>query len=87
MNAIVLPAVIDLAAVHSLAATLRGEPGSILLDGTAVERIGGAGIQLLLSAHATAAAAGHVAMVERPSEALAAAIATAGAGILLAPDR
>ncbi|MDP1027259.1 STAS domain-containing protein [Sphingomonas sp. KR1UV-12] len=87
MTAIVLPAVVDLAAAVALAETLRAATGAITINGGLVERIGAAGIQLLLSARATAAAGGHALTIAPASAPLAAAVATAGASVLLASDR
>ena len=79
-----LPATIDLPATMSLADTLRASNGAILLDGSAVERIGIPGIQLLLSARATMDTTGGTFVIERASDALCASLATAGAERLLA---
>ncbi|MFS0773516.1 STAS domain-containing protein [Sphingomonas sp. 1P08PE] len=84
MTVIVLPAVIDLAAAAQLAETLRAAPGPVAIDGGVVERIGAAGLQLLLSARATVTAAGHPLTIDTPSGPLLAAAATAGAGALFA---
>lgn len=87
MTRIALPALFDLPAAATLADTLRTTKGAVVLDGSTVERIGIAGLQLLLSAQATAVVAGHSVIVDEPSDALRAAARTAGAGFLLASDR
>ncbi len=76
----------DLTAATALADTFRAVRGPIVVDGAAVERVGAAGLQLLLSARATAAEAGHRLTIITPSAALQAAARTAGAGFLLAAD-
>ena len=87
MTRIVLPALIDLPAALLLADTLRAHDGLVVLDGGAVDRIGIAGLQLLLSAHATAAVEGRSIAIDTPSAALCAAARTAGAGFLVATGR
>ncbi len=87
MTSIALPPVVDLAAVATLAEALRAAPGPVTIDAGAVERIGAAGLQLLLSARATAEVAGHVLAIEGAPAPLVAAAATAGAGFLFATDR
>ncbi len=87
MNRIPLPASFDLPAAQLLADTLRADAGPVVLDGTAVDRIGVAGLQVLLSAHATAAVTGRDLAIEAPSAALCAAARTAGASFLVATDR
>jgi anti-anti-sigma regulatory factor len=78
---------LDLSAAFTLADTLRATAGPVLLDGAKVERIGVSCIQLILSAQATAQAAGHAFGIEHPSDALRAALDTTGAGSLLSCDR
>ncbi len=87
MTTIALPAIVDLAAATALAETLRATAGPLTLEAAAVERIGAAGLQLLLSARASAEVAGHTLAIDHASAPLIAAAATAGAGFLLATDR
>ena len=84
MTRIVLPALFDLPAALLLADTLRADDGAVVLDGAAVDRIGIAGLQLLLSAHATAAVTGRPIAIDAPSPALCTAARTAGADFLVA---
>ncbi|MEP9400773.1 STAS domain-containing protein [Sphingomonas sp. VNH70] len=68
-----LPAVIDTAAAAPLRAMLldaiaAGRP--LLLDGSAVERIGQAGLQVLAAAQVTAAARGLLFRIADPAPAL-----------------
>lgn len=86
MNVIALSAIVDLAAAQALAETLKAEPIPFAIDGSGVERIGVAGLQLLLSARAASDSAGHLLTIDRPSAALKSAAATAGAGFLLAAN-
>ena len=86
MTRIVLPALFDLPAAMLLVETLRADAEPIVLDGAGVDRIGIAGLQLLLSAHATAAATGRSLAIAAPSAALRAAAHTAGADFLVATD-
>lgn len=87
MNRIVLPALFDLPAAMALQDTLRADAGPTVLDASRIDRIGVAGLQLLLSAHATAAATGRSLALDAPSAALCAAARTAGAGFLVATER
>lgn len=87
MTRLPLPAMIDLPAALQLADALRSTTDPIAVDGAAVERIGIAGLQLLLSAQMAMTATGHPFSIDHPSEALAAAARTAGAECLLASDR
>jgi anti-anti-sigma regulatory factor len=87
MTRLPLPAMVDLPAAIRLADLLRATKGPLVLDAAAVERIGGAGLQLLLSAQATARGSGTDFAIEHPSAALCAAARTAGADRLLASDR
>lgn len=78
-----LPAVMDLTAAAPLAAellALRGQ--AVSLDASAVERLGGLCLQVLLSARATWAADGVALTFERASAALRETLALAGAGAL-----
>ncbi|WP_298090488.1 lipid asymmetry maintenance protein MlaB [uncultured Sphingomonas sp.] len=84
MTRLALPSTLDLAAATALLDTLRGVSGDIVLDAGGVERIGVAGIQLLLSAQGTADGAGHALTIEAPSEAFCTAIRISGADALLA---
>lgn len=75
-----LPAVLDLNAAAPLArdlADLRGR--AVVLDGSAVQRLGGQCLQVLLSAKATWAADGQDFSLAEPSPELSAALALAGA--------
>jgi chemotaxis protein CheX len=78
-----LPAVMDMNAAAPLAAelvALRGQP--VALDASAVERVGGLCLQVLLSARVTWAADGAAFTLERLSGPLQEALALAGAGHL-----
>lgn len=73
MAAIRLPEALDRTAIEELVATIRetfdaGSP--LLLDGGNVERIGQAGLQLLLSAARTAGEKGLMFGISDPSQAL-----------------
>lgn len=75
-----LPAVLDLNAAAPLREqllALRGGPA--ILDGSAVERLGGLCLQVLLAARRTWAADGAELRLAEPSEALAAQLAAFGA--------
>lgn len=87
MTHISLPPIVNLAAAEALAETLRAAAGPVTLEASGVERIGIAGLQLLLSAQVSARMAGHELTIARPSAALKAAATTAGAAGLLALDR
>ncbi len=79
-----LPPVLDLTAAGPLASDLlmrRGSP--LVVDGSAVERLGAQCLQVLLAARATWAADGHSFTVEAPSDALAATLAALGAADLM----
>ena len=84
MTRLALPSTMDLAAATSLLDALRNAPDDIVLDAGGVERIGVAGIQLLLSAQASADGAGHMLSIAAPSEAFSTALRIAGADALLA---
>lgn len=87
MTRIALPPQFDCTAATALADTLRAAPHPFSIDGSAVERIGIAGLQLLLSARVAAEASGHPLVIDQPSDPLAAAARTAGADVLLATTR
>lgn len=84
MTRIVLPAIVDLAAAVSLADTLLTAPSPTAIDGSGVERIGVAGLQLLLSAQTTGEVSGTPIVIEQPSAALCEAARLAGADQLFA---
>ncbi|WP_292054521.1 MULTISPECIES: STAS domain-containing protein [unclassified Brevundimonas] len=66
-----LPAVVDLRAVGPLKAELMEQRGkAVTLDGSAVERLGGLGLQLLLSAIKTWQADGHALIFLNVSKAM-----------------
>ena len=70
--AVVLPAVLDLAHAEPLRAellALRGQP--VVVDGAAVERLGGLCLQVLISAQQTWARDGQSLVIDRVSEAFA----------------
>jgi chemotaxis protein CheX len=68
--AIVLPAVLDIQSAEALRVQLLGARGGPLtLDGSAVERLGGLCLQVLLSARRTWVADGHSLVVDPASEA------------------
>jgi anti-anti-sigma regulatory factor len=81
---VTLPPRLDRSAAASLAPVIATaiRDGAVVLDGRAVERIGQAGMQLLLSARATARAAGAVLSIE-PSLAMHDAACLAGLDQLL----
>ena len=67
---IALPAVLDIQSAEALRVQLLDARGhSLTLDGSAVERLGGLCLQVLLSAQRTWAADGHALVVETASEA------------------
>ncbi len=79
-----LPPVLDLTAAGPLTSDLlmrRGAP--LVIDGSAVERLGAQCLQVLLSARATWAADGHSFSVEAPSDVFAATLAALGAADLV----
>ncbi len=79
-----LPPVLDLNAAGPLAAELlmrRGAP--LVIDGSAVERLGAQCLQVLLAGRATWAADGHSFSVEAPSDVFAATLAALGAADLV----
>jgi len=80
--AVPLPPVLDLNAAGPLArqlADLRGR--AVVLDGSAVQRLGGQCLQVLLSAKATWAADGQDFRLADPSDELTAALALMGAPV------
>ena len=77
-----LPEGLDTAGAAALATKLsavRGRP--LKLDASGVERVGGLGLQVLLSARLTWAKDGAALALERPSEALTAAFVRAGVAV------
>ena len=87
MTRIPLPAMFDLPAAMLVADALRADAEPVVLDGSAVDRVGIAGLQLLLSASATAVATGRSISIDTPSPAMRAVARTAGADLLFASDR
>lgn len=78
-----LPPVIDPASVGALRTdllALRGE--DLAIQGDAVLRIGGLGLQVLISAHRTWAADGHVLSLNHPSPPLTEMLRLTGAAAL-----
>ena len=68
--AIALPAVLDIQSAEALRVQLLGARGRPLtIDGSAVERLGGLCLQVLLAARQTWAADGHGLVVDPASEA------------------
>ena len=91
MTTIPLPQHFDTRAAAALAPDLRvaladGGNAAIVLDGGPVERIGQAGLQLLVSARRTADAAGRPLSIEPASAAMRAAAALTGADAVLWSD-
>lgn len=75
-----LPANLDVTSAAELTTqlkSLRGAP--LVLDASAVERVGGLGLQVLLSARLTWAADGETLVVTAPSDAFQDALALSGA--------
>lgn len=67
---VALPAILDIQAAEALRVQLLGARGQPLtIDGSAVERLGGLCLQVLLSARRTWAADGHRLAVDPASEA------------------
>ncbi len=82
-----LPPVLDLTAAAPLATLLLARRGAPLtVDGSAVERLGGQCLQVLLAAHKTWEADGQDFHLVSPSAALAEAIALFGAKDLADPS-
>jgi chemotaxis protein CheX len=81
---LLLPEIMDLNAARPLLTALleRGD-ASLLLDGSAVRRIGGLCLQILLSAHRTCVAAKRAFELDNPSLELREALALFGARSLL----
>lgn len=74
-----LPSALDTGSAAELAerlTALRGQP--LTLDASGVSRVGALGLQVLLSARVTWARDGARFKIDRPSEALEAALARAG---------
>ena len=86
-DAVVLPAVLDLAAAHTLKGTL-GETvlcgTHIVLNGMNVERVGTPALQVLLAASRSVAGAGGSFVLQRPSHALRSAFGDLGLAAELA---
>lgn len=81
-----LPARLDLAAAAPLWADLTAKAGRpLVLDASAVQRLGGLCLQVLLSAQASWRDAGLVLTVAQPSDAFIAAYADYGAELLPSP--
>lgn len=83
-----LPATLDRSAVEALTGELRTAIQSgeeILVDAANVDRIGQAGLQLLLSAHKSAQSAGIVFGIIKPSVAISDAAALTGLSSHLFP--
>jgi chemotaxis protein CheX len=75
-----LPAVLDVTCAGELAGQLRGLRGApLVLDASAVERVSGLGLQVLLSARLTWAADGAPMAVSAPSFAFQDALSLSGA--------
>ena len=69
-SALALPAVLDIQSAEALRTQLLGARGqSLTIDGSAVERLGGLCLQVLLAARQTWAADGHDLVVAAASEA------------------
>lgn len=69
-DVLALPAVLDIQSAEALRAQLLGARGRPLtIDGSAVERLGGLCLQVLLSARRTWAADGHDLVVDPASDA------------------
>ena len=79
-----LPPALHLTAAAPLAASLTAYRGiSLMIDGSAVERLGAQCLQVLLAARNAWAADGHSFSIASPSVALAEALAIFGAADLL----
>ncbi len=69
---LILPAVLDLQQAEPLRTqllALRGQP--VVIDGSAVERLGGLCLQVLISAQQSWATDGHMLCIDRVSQAFA----------------
>jgi chemotaxis protein CheX len=74
-----LPACLDVTSAADLTTRLRSLRGApVVLDASAVERVGGLGLQVLLSARLTWAADGGAFAVAAPSNAFQDALALSG---------
>ena len=83
-SALQLSQVLDMPAASGLAAALLARRGAALsIDGSAVERMGGQCLQVLLAARKTWLAEGQSFQLTRPSAALADALVALGAVDLL----
>ena len=81
-----LPAILDLTAAGPLTAELLAQRGTpLMVDGSAVERVGAQCLQVLLAARRTWAADGHAFSIESPSDALVETAAAIGAADLMFP--
>ncbi len=79
-----LPPVMDLTAAGPLATEFLSHRGTpLMVDGSAVERLGAQCLQVLLAARNAWAADGHAFSIESPSAALAETLAAMGAADLL----
>ena len=79
-----LPAVLDLTAAGPLAAEFLAHRGTpMMVDGSAVERVGAQCLQVLLAAHAAWNAEGQAFSIEAPSAAFTEGLAVMGAADLL----
>ena len=82
-----LPAILDLNAAGPLTAQLLGNRGApLVVDGSAVERLGGLCLQVLLAARKTWEADGQSFELVSPSSALAEALVAFGAESLVKPQ-
>ncbi len=82
-----LPPVMDLTAAAPLAAEFMAHRGTpLMIDGSAVERLGAQCLQVLLAARNAWAADGQGFSIESPSDALAETLAALGAADLLPPS-
>ena len=80
---VILPAVLDLQHAEPLRAELLGLRGqSVVIDGSAVERLGGLCLQVLISAQHSWAADGQAMSLDRVSEAFADQWNMFGAGFM-----
>jgi chemotaxis protein CheX len=79
---VTLPAVIDVASVAAVRDQIQQHRGSALeVDASAVERIGGLGIQVLLAASAAWASDGQPFIMNKPSSVLNETLRLTGASI------
>lgn len=83
MASVVLPPVLDIQQAELLRAELLGLRGqSVMIDGSAVERLGGLCLQVLISAQQTWLRDGHGLIIDRVSDAFANQWNTFGAASL-----